>query len=135
MVAMKNMRRTAEDRDAEMKAGGEVSSAGAQKPRPEADDVEVRLEHHHLAKLGLDPMPNGTKIEFGGHGEIADTGTREDYDGEPRNHMTLRLRRAGMEPKESADTRREDVRGDVERAVEAAGRDGAKIMEKAGGKG
>lgn len=142
MVAMKNMRRTAAERTAERKADGMIGDGAARPEPPEHDDVEVRLEHHHVQKLfGSGPLPHGTAVEFGGHGEVADSGTREGYaDAEPRHHMTIRLRRAGVEARDT--DRREDIKGDVERAADAVakkdaaagGRADRKITEKTGGK-
>jgi hypothetical protein len=120
MVAMANMRRTAAERKAEGD-DHEIATASSPARPPEKDDIEVRLEHHHIQKLGLKgPLPHGTKVSFAGDGEVADSGTREGYDdAEPRHHMTIRLRRAGVDASESADARRGDVRGDVEAAADA----------------
>lgn len=137
MVAMKNMRRTAAERDTETKALG-MPGDGAERKGvpPEHDDVEVRLEHHHIQKLFGDaagPLPHGTKVEFGGHGEVGESGTREGYgDAEPRHHMTIRLRRAGVEPQETASDRRDDLRADVEKASAAADRGGRKTASEGG---
>jgi hypothetical protein len=71
--------------------------------------------------MGLDgPLPHGTKVEMGGHGEVTESGTREDMDGEPRHHMTIMMTRAGIEPQETADDKRDDLRADVEKASRAA---------------
>lgn len=143
-VIMKNMRRSASERDAEDTSGG--MPGGGSSPDgapPERDDVELRLEHHHLEKIGLMPLAHGTKVEFGGHGEVADTGTTEGYsDGEPRHHMTIRLRRAGVDQTDTRSDRRSDLKGDLTKAVEAAaekdeaagGRAETKIAEKPEGK-
>jgi hypothetical protein len=122
-VALKNMRRTAAERKSDSPDDGPASTRV-----PEHDDVEVQLQHHHIEKLGLKgPLPHGTKIQFTGEGEIADSGTREGYsDAEPQHHMTLRLRRAELDQGNGADERRKDVRGDVERAADQVEQKGKK---------
>lgn len=144
VVPMKNMRRTTAEREAEDEAGGRLGNGSQPSGAPpERDDVEVRLEHHHLQKMGLTPLPHGTKVEFGGHGEVADTGTTEGYsDGEPRHHMTIRLRRAGVDPMESKADRRDELKDTLTKTVDAAaakdasagGRADRKIPEMADGK-
>ena len=80
------------------------------------DGVPMRLEHDHIMKLGLKgPLPHGTKVEMGGHGEVTESGTHE-VDGEPRHHMTITMTRAGVEPQETASDRRDDLRADIEKA-------------------
>lgn len=141
MVTMTNMRRTAAERKTE-NGGDGMPDSGSGRPASR-DDVEVRLEHHHIQKLGLDgPLPHGTKVEFGGHGEVADSGTTEGYsDGEPRHHMTIRLRRAGVDAAERPDDRRGELRGDIQEAADkvaskdagtGGGRADRKIAEKTG---
>lgn len=124
-MALKNMRRSATERKTN---GDDRFGAEASPHPPERDDVEVRLEHHHIEKLGLNgPLPHGTKVQFTGEGEVADSGTQEGYsDAEPRHHMTLRLRRAGMEQEGNSDERHKDVRGDVERAADQVEKKGQK---------
>lgn len=110
MVAMKSMRQTKAER-----AAGEAD--GMMGNGSQRDGVPMRLEHDHIVKLGLDrPLPHGTKVEVGGHGEVTESGTHE-IDGEPRHHMTVTLMRAGVEPQETAADRREDLREDVARAA------------------
>lgn len=121
MVAVANMRRTAAERKAENESDGAISE-NASRPTspPERDDIEIRLEHHHIKALGLDgPLPHGTKVDFAGDGEVADSGTREAYaDGKPQHHMTIRLRRAGVEAGERPDAKRAGIRGDIEDAAD-----------------
>lgn len=145
MLTMTNMRRTAAERKAENDGDG-MPGSGSGRPAapPERDDVEVRLEHHHIQKLGLDgPLPHGTKVEFGGHGEVADSGTTEGYlNGAPHHHMTIRLRRAGVDQGDRPDDRRGELRGDIQEAADrvaskdagsGGGRADRKIAEKTGG--
>lgn len=135
MVAMRSMRMTKAERDAS--EGDGMMGNGSQR-----DGVPVRLEHDHIVKLGLDgPLPHGTKVEMGGHGEVTDSGTHE-VDGEPRHHMTVTMTRAGLEPQETASDRRDDLKGDVEKAADsvvrkdasAGGRADRKIPEEREGK-
>ena len=136
MVAMKSMRQTKAERDAS--EGDGMPGNGSQR-----DGVPLRLEHDHIKKLGLDgPLPHGTKIEMGGHGEVTESGTHEDVDGEPRHHMTITMTRAGVEPQETASDKRDDLRADIEKASKVAdrvatkdsGRSGKQEPERAGGK-
>jgi hypothetical protein len=147
MAGMKSMRRTKSERDAQTKGDGETAASPARPP--ERDDVEVRLDHHHIEKLGLDgPLPHGTPIRFHGEGEVADSGTTEGYsDGEPRHHMTVRMSRAALEhdaPK--GDETRGDIRAELAKNTDAseakradrdasrsAAKGGAKEPEKVGG--
>jgi hypothetical protein len=136
MVAMRSMKMTKAERDAS--EGDGMMGNGSQR-----DGVPVRLDHDHIVKLGLDgPLPHGTKVEMGGHGEVTESGTHEDVDGEPRHHMTITMTRAGVEPQETASDRRDDLKGDVARAADATARKDAaaggradrKIPEERGGK-
>lgn len=116
MVALKSMKPTAAERKAS--EGDGMPGNGS---RPEG--VPVRLEHDHIVKMGLDgPLPHGTKVEMGGHGEVTESGTREDMDGQPRHHMTIMMSRAGIEPQETAGDKRDDIKGDVERAADSVGK-------------
>jgi hypothetical protein len=135
VVAMKSMKMTKAERDAS--EGDGMLGNGSQR-----DGVPVRLEHDHIVKLGLDgPLPHGTKVEMGGHGEVTESGTHE-IDGEPRHHMTVTMTRAGIEPNETATDRREGLKGDIERAADsvvrkdasAGGRADRKIAERPDGK-
>lgn len=136
MVSMRSMKPTKAERDAS--EGDGMMGNGSQ-----PDGVPVRLEHDHIVKMGLNgPLPHGTKVEMGGHGEVTESGTREDMDGEPRHHMTIMMTRAGLEPQETASDKRDDMKGDIERAADsvarkdagAGGRADRKIPEKADGK-
>lgn len=119
-MKLTNMRRTAAERKDD---GGERA--------PEGDDVHVRLEHHHIEKLGLShPLPHGTSVKFHGEGEVADSGTHEGYDdAEPRHHMTIRLKRAGIQHDADGDDDG-DLRTELKRNTEAheKTRDGGKVQ-------
>lgn len=117
MVAMRSMRQTKAERDATEDGDGMMGN-GSQR-----DGVPMRLEHDHIMKLGMKgPLPHGTKVEMGGHGEVTESGTHE-VDGEPRHHMTITMTRAGVEPQETATDRRDDLRADIEKASKVADRD------------
>lgn len=136
MVAMKSMKMTKAERDATEGADG-MPGNGSQR-----DGVPLQLDHDHIMKLGMKgPLPHGTKVEMGGHGEVTESGTHE-VDGEPRHHMTITMTRAGVEPQETATDRRDDLRADIEKASKVAdrvatqetGRSGRQEPERAGGK-
>lgn len=142
-MALKSMRRTKPERDAESKADG-MPGDGAARPAampPERDDIDMRLEHHHIQKLGLDgPLPHGTPVRFHGEGEVGDSGTHESDGGEPRHHMTIRLSRAGVEhdaPKgdEAGGALRDELKKNTDASeAKTANRDAARGRERTGGK-
>jgi hypothetical protein len=115
MVAMKSMRRTAAEKKASDDGSGMPGNGSAR------DGVEVRLEHEHIKKLGMDgPLPSGTGVEFGGKGEVADSGTHVGSDGEPRHHMTLIVHRAGVEADQTPVEKSADLRGEITKNTNAS---------------
>lgn len=57
------------------------------------------LEHHHLAKLGMDKMPAvGSKIKISGLAHVGSTSEDQDRmdGGKPRRRMTLHLHQMEM---------------------------------------
>jgi hypothetical protein len=134
-MKLSSMRRSAKERggDADkmpMTVGGEKDKA----PPPERDDIELRLEHHHIEKLGLGrPLPHGTKISFEGEGEVGDSGTHEGYsDAEPRHHMTIRIARAGIEHEGVGDDPTGNLRGEISKNTEKAETDRADKSKSTG---
>lgn len=143
---MKSMRRTAAERKADNESRGGLSGSG---DAPEHDDIYVRLEPHHIRKLGLDgPLPHGTAITLHGEGEVGNQSTEEGYsDAEPRHRMTLRLSRAALTHEEAPDEPRNGLRAELDRNTKdaevraadraarrdtAKGRDGDKVPEAKG---
>ena len=85
------------------------------------DGVEIRLEHEHMKKLGMDgPLPSGTPVEFAGKGEVGDSGTHMGADGEPRHHMTLMVHRAGVEADQTPVQAGADLRGEIKKNTDAS---------------
>ena len=85
-------------------------------PVPPGNELLVHLHHDHLKKMG-GPLPHGTRVEFGGNGEVTEVGTHDTPDG-PRHHMTIKLHHAGVEAEDdNPDNRRSGLRGDIEAAA------------------
>lgn len=141
MAGMKSMRRTKAEREAQTKGDAYPVGPKSSPMPPEKDDIELRLEHHHIKNLGLDgPLPHGTRVSFHGEGEVGDSGTHEGYaDAEPRHHMTIRLERAGMDHDEGElDKRKDDIRTELKKNTDAseakaANRDAARVNRAKGG--
>lgn len=116
MVKMHSMKKTAAERKAEDKVGeGTISPHEYAEP----EGIEIHVHHDHLKKLGLDgPLPHGTKVSFGGEGEVTGSESSESYGkpGEVRHRMVLRLHKAGVEPEESDDgnAKRDELRRQIE---------------------
>lgn len=114
MVALKSMRRTAAEKKA-TEGDGMPGNGSAR------DGVEVRLEHEHIKKLGMDgPLPSGTAVEFAGKGEVGDSGSNVGTDGEPRHHMTLVVHRAGVEAEQTPVEAGADLRGEIKKNTDAS---------------
>lgn len=130
MVKMVSLKQTKADR----KHGDDPMGAV---PSNEPDGLPVRLEHHHIMKMMGNPLPHGSKVEFGGRGEVTETGTHDTPDG-PRHHMTITLHRAGVEPTdETPEEARQGLRGDLEKAaaqkMQGKPSNDKKLPEKKGG--
>lgn len=132
MVKMVTMKRTAADK------GAEGDALGMPGRGTDRDGVRVNLDHDHIQSMKMDaPLPHGTKVEFGGKGEVVESGTHEGPDG-PRHHMTILLKRAGVDHAEDGpEERREGLRGDIESAAKQKMQGNAsadrKVPEKTGG--
>src|SRR5579859_8206871 len=94
MVKMVSLKKSAADKAAEKKAMGEPTIIS----RPDEDvGVTVRLDHHHLTKMGVHgDLKSGDDVEFHGKGKVERSETRSTPDGD-RHSATVRLHRAGIE--------------------------------------
>lgn len=95
------------------------------KPKGKDDDMgmhsgpTIHLTHEHMKAMGMDtPLSHGTEVHFEGHGHVSDVSSHE-MDGKPSHHMTIILHKAGAE---YDDDRKDDLRGELSRAVEDKGK-------------
>ena len=66
--------------------------------QPGKEGIELTLENHHIKQLGMDhPMPVGTKVSMQHEGEVTESSSRTDDDGNPVHHMRLTMHRAGID--------------------------------------
>lgn len=85
----------------------------------EPEGIEVHVSHEHLKKLGIDtPPPAGTKVALEARGHVSESHTSQ-VDGKTRHHMRITLTRGDLKPSSEPDSKRADVRGDVEAAADA----------------
>jgi hypothetical protein len=90
-------------------------------PEP-TDGVEMRLEHHHLTKLGMtEPLEHGTPVTMEGTGHVTEWHTSPGPDGEPRHRATIVLTKAGAEAKKGdEDDPRGGLRKDLKDITDAS---------------
>lgn len=139
MAAMKSMRRTKTEREASDKAMG-MPGAGSGRPAPalppDEDDVKVRLEPHHVAKLFGDmPPAHGTKISFAGDGHVTYVGSHNDMSGQPQHNITISLHRASADadqmPVEKGAELRSQIKDNMGKSeAKAADREAAKATAR-----
>src|SRR6185312_4671905 len=89
---------------------------------PDDEGVAIHLDHDHLTKLGVGgSLKSGDKVGFSGAGKVERSETRTDKDGE-RHSATIRLHRGSVDHDASRDDQREELRGEIAKNAEAAGK-------------
>ncbi len=118
--------------------------SGAKGSLPKQNDVEhqspprLYLEHHHLAKLGMDKMPAvGSKIKISGLAHVGATSENSDHGdgGNPRRSMTLHLHSmemgGGKQPEMSDESQKDGAKSAIDKALaKHAGSEAAKGKPK-----
>jgi hypothetical protein len=125
-----DMKRTAAEKKAEREKYDKPGSIGG-------DDygygLGVRLDHHHLEKLGIKNLPKaGAKIMLHARAHVKSVGQNSRDGGSDDRHMELELRHMMLEAEDRA--KHEDVEEGNLRGAKAA-MDQALDKQEAGGKG
>lgn len=136
MVKVVALKKTAADRKADEEANGYPGDDQS----PDNEGISIRLEHHHLKKMGIDgAMKSGHTFRIEGHGHVEESESRSGKGGE-RHSARLRLTHAGVEHEGDEDEGRAGLKEDVNKAFEGseksraerAGKRGKEIPEKKG---
>jgi len=102
------------------------SLVGANSPSSSAEHQSpprLYLEHHHLAKLGMDKMPPvGSKIKISGLAHVGATSEDQDpgINGGPRRSMTLHLHKMEIGKEGIEGASEEDQKDGMKSAIDKA---------------
>lgn len=105
--------------------------------------LEVRLEHEHLKKLGIDKLPQvGQKMNLAAHAHVTNVSEHHgEGDDAPRRHVTLQLRKMELgqdaqssnSDEEQAEQSKAGAKAEMDKALsKAQGSESAKAKAKKG---
>jgi hypothetical protein len=105
---------------AELEADKEADGYAAPVGSPDNEGLSLRLEHHHLKKLGINgDMKSGHTFELQGRGTVEESESRSGKDGE-RHSARLRLTHAGVTHEGDEAEGRTGLKEDVAKAFEGS---------------